>query len=81
MDKRYVVFKCGIDGRAPIAWFDASGIDEANDNLHWLKTKHASEKRFHLDKGEFFEILEKSQMEAAEWEAAIVTLRLQGGKA
>ena len=81
MDKHYVVFKCGAGGRAPIAWFDASGIDEANDNLHWLKTKHASEKRFHLDSGEFFEILEKTQMDAAEWEAAIAALRPHEGKA
>ena len=79
MDKRYIVFKCRTGGREPIACFDAEGMEEAKDNLLWLKTKHANEQHFHLGPGEFFEILEKSQMDAAEWDAAIHTLCPQKG--
>lgn len=82
MDKRYIVFKCSTDGREPIVCFDADGMEEAKDNLLWLKTKHAGEKHFQLGEGEFFEILNKSQVEEAEWEEATKKLCSQkGGKA
>jgi len=82
MDKRYIVFKCCTDGREPIVCFDASGVEEAKDNLAWLQKKHASEKNFQLGVGEFFEILEKSQVQEAEWQEAEQKLCTQkGGKA
>ena len=82
MDKRYIVFKCCTTGREPIVCFDAVDIEEAKENLHWLKTRHAQEKQFQLGLGEFFEILEKSQVEEAEWEEATSKLCTQkGGKA
>jgi len=79
VEKRYVVFKILLDGRKPIVCFDAINIDEANDNLAWLRKKHADEPDYLLGVGEFFEILERSQMSESEWEAAEQSLCRQKG--
>jgi hypothetical protein len=79
MDKSYVVFKCSVDTREPIICFDAAGMEEANDNLRWLRKKHAVEKRFQLEPGEFFEVLELSQMKRAELEKALKSICAREG--
>ncbi|MDP2847807.1 MAG: hypothetical protein Q8O35_06390 [Humidesulfovibrio sp.] len=82
MDTRYLVYKCSAAGRRPIACFDACSHDEARDTLCWLKKRHGEEDDFRLEPGEFFEILEKSQVPAEEWEEATSHLcRQKGGRA
>ena len=82
MDTRYLVYKCSATVHRPIACFDASGPDEARDTLAWLKKRHGEEEDFRLEPGEFFEILEKDQVPAEEWEEAMNRLcRQKGGKA
>lgn len=82
MDKRYLVYKCSTQARRPIACFDADSADEARETLTWLKKRHGAEEDFRLDAGEFFEIMEKSQVPDTEWEEAMDRLcRQKGGRA
>lgn len=82
MDTRYLVYKCSTTSHFPIACFDASSLDEARDTLAWLQKRHGEEADFCLEPGEFFEILEKSQVPAEEWEESMNRLcRQKGGRA
>ncbi len=82
MAGRYIVFKCAGQGREPIACYDAADMDEAKDTLAWLRKRHGTEADFRLEAGEFFEILERGQVEPGQWEEALNRLcRQKGGRA
>ena len=74
MTKSYLLFKCGADGRMPLAFFSADNVDEAREAPTWLKRKHPDLPGLHLGEGEFFEIIEKDLCPEDEWDAALTAL-------
>ena len=75
MTRTYLLYKCVGDGRrVPLAFFSADSAIEAREAPTWLRRKHPDRADFSLGPGEFFEIVEKEQAPAGDWEAALAAL-------
>jgi hypothetical protein len=74
MGKRYLLYKCGGQGRVPIDCFTASCMAEANQAVKWLRQHHPEREELSLEEGEFFELLEEGHCPAGEWESALEAL-------
>ncbi|MFT5701150.1 MAG: hypothetical protein ACI8ZB_004039 [Desulforhopalus sp.] len=78
MGKRYLLYKFCRDGdRHLITWLTASGVEEANLAVKLLRKNHPQD--LALGEGEFFEIIEESQLKSGEWEQAMEALSLRKG--
>jgi hypothetical protein len=72
MDKRYLLYKfCRDANRHLITWLTASGLEEANLAVKLLRKNHPQVPDLVLGKGEFFEVVEESQLKPGEWEEAM----------
>lgn len=80
MGKRYLLYKVCRDGdHHLITWLTASGLDEANLAVKLLRKNHPQNQDLALGDGEFFEIVEETQLKSGEWEHAMQVLSLRKG--
>ncbi|MBN2140255.1 MAG: hypothetical protein PHV85_04475 [Desulfovibrionaceae bacterium] len=69
MGDGYLLYKCGSGGRRKLITFiDARDLDEANAAVRLLKNRPERRADLELKPGEFFEVLEKSQVPQQEWD-------------
>lgn len=77
MDKRYLIYKCSVDGKRVITCLTAYDLKEAHEALRWLQKHHPEERDLMLGEGEFFEILEESHIPEDELREAMARLKIK----